>query len=75
MGLKSRRPPKKGAAGKKKDEDEVRTEATADTADSSDVSSVAKSLEELKMGDVGMETAADRLASEGVIATYSQVRR
>lgn len=73
MGLKSRRPPKKGAAGKKDKDDDVSTQATADTANSSDVSSVARSLEELKMGDVG-ESAADRLAAEGVIATFSQVR-
>jgi hypothetical protein len=72
MGLKSRRPPKKGAKGGKKGPED--DDATATTA--SDTSSVAQGLDELRLDANGAkkETAADRLANEGIIATFSQVR-
>lgn len=70
MGLKSRRPPKKGALKKTGSTDDL---SVTTAASSSSDASVVKSLQELRMADEG-PSAADKLSSEGIIATYSQVR-
>jgi len=57
MGLKSKRPPKKGAKGKKKEEDDTKTVSTDQSSE----------------GEGTNPSAADQLAADGIIATYAQV--
>lgn len=65
MGLKTRRPPKKGASAAKKKDEDTKTEATSET-------SSMLGLDNLRI-DEG-PSAADKLSSEGIIATYARVR-
>ncbi len=70
MGLKTRRPPKKGsAAAAKKKEEDTKTEATSESAGS--LSTLG--LDGLRVTD-DVQSAADKLTDEGIIATCSRVR-
>lgn len=67
MGLKTRRPPKKGtAAAAKKKEEDTKTEATSESSGST------LGLDNLRVDDV--QSAADKLTDEGIIATCARVR-
>jgi hypothetical protein len=68
MGLKTRRPPKKGtaAAATKKKEEDTKTEATSESGST-------LGLENLRCTDE-VQSAADKLTDEGIIATCARVR-